>query len=275
MEMGDSVEKSGSRADRKSALLLVGHGSTENPASSDPTHELARLIRERGIFAEVHCAFWKEEPNLRMAGYAIEASEVYVVPHFVSEGYFTREVIPREMELTGPTTSIHGKIWHSCDPVGVHPRLTELLLERAREIGPDAHPEETALLIVGHGTALSARSTEATRAQVRRLRESGAPYREVREAYLEVEPFVSNWDKLCESPAVIVLPFFVADGLHRERDIPNLLGLDPERRALHQNPFRVRGKCLYLAGAIGSGSAMADIIVDQVRNFDATRGKDQ
>ena len=31
--------------------------------------------------------------------------EVYVVPNFISEGYFTQTVIPRELELDGRTTN--------------------------------------------------------------------------------------------------------------------------------------------------------------------------
>lgn len=46
---------------------------------------------------------------MREALYMIDADEVYVVPDFISEGYFTQEVIPREMQLEGPTTRVRGK----------------------------------------------------------------------------------------------------------------------------------------------------------------------
>src|SRR3954466_13271027 len=54
-------------SDSSSALLIVGHGSTLNPASSSPTLMHAETIRSRGIFADVACCFWKEEPSLRDA----------------------------------------------------------------------------------------------------------------------------------------------------------------------------------------------------------------
>ena len=67
--------------------------------------------------------------------------EVYVVPNFISEGYFTQTVVPRELELNGRTTKRpNGQIWKYCDPVGNHPMMTELLLKRAREIAPEAVP---------------------------------------------------------------------------------------------------------------------------------------
>src|SRR2546430_17327421 len=91
--------------DRKdnAALLIVGHGSTVNPSSSAPTLRHASSIRARGIFADVGCCFWKEEPSLRDALVFFRdpaIREVYVVPNFISEGYFTQTVIPRELELT-------------------------------------------------------------------------------------------------------------------------------------------------------------------------------
>src|SRR5204863_1805911 len=79
-----------------SALVLAGHGSTLNPDSAQPTHEHADTIRRRGLFAEVVCSFWKEEPSLREVLRMIDSPEVYIVPNFISEGYFTQEVIPRE-----------------------------------------------------------------------------------------------------------------------------------------------------------------------------------
>src|SRR5882757_11490265 len=81
------------------AVLIVAHGSTVNPDSSAPTLAHAAEIRRRKIFADVQCAFWKEEPSLRDARFFFADEtmrEVFVVPNFISEGYFTQTVIPRE-----------------------------------------------------------------------------------------------------------------------------------------------------------------------------------
>src|ERR1700704_2117956 len=119
----------------KSALLIVGHGSTVNAHSSAPTWTHAREIQCRNIFADVKCAFWKEEPSLRDARFFFRDErirEVFVVPNFISEGYFTQRVIPRELELAGPvTTRARGQIWIYCEPVGSNPLVTGLLLARA------------------------------------------------------------------------------------------------------------------------------------------------
>ena len=97
------------------ALLIVAHGSTVNPDSSTPTLEHAAEIRRRNIFADVECVFWKEEPSLRDALFLFDAEsirEVYVVPNFISEGYFTQTVVPRELELNGRITKrSNGQLW--------------------------------------------------------------------------------------------------------------------------------------------------------------------
>src|SRR5437764_9051429 len=141
----------------KAALLIVAHGSTVNPSSSTPTLMHAASIRSRGIFAEVACCFWKEEPSLRDALFFfrdLAIREVYVVPNFISEGYFTRTVIPRELELDGPETRRpNGQMRKYCEPVGSHQSMTEHLLARAREVDPGIREEVTTLRIVLQGTS--------------------------------------------------------------------------------------------------------------------------
>ena len=257
------------------ALLIVGHGSTENPDSSTPYFEHAEEIRRRGLFGEVHCCFWKEEPSLREAYYLTDLPEIYVVPDFISEGYFTQEVIPRELELSGPTTCRHGKTVHYCAPVGIHPSMTALLLRRAREVAPAVPPAETTLLIVGHGTGLNPNSATAITDQVARIAASGAGYAAVAGAFMEEPPFVADWDQLAPTPNVVVVPFFIADGLHSFQDIPVLLGIESapgaaasQREVFRHNPRHLRGKTLYYSSAIGTERLIADVILDQVRDFD-------
>ena len=258
-----------------SALLIVGHGSTENPDSSTPYFEHADEIRRRGLFAEVHCCFWKEEPSMREAFYLLDSDEVYVVPDFISEGYFTQDVIPRELGLSGPTSTVRGKTFHYCLPVGVHSSMTGLILRRAKEVAPDVDPATTTLIITGHGTGLNQNSTKAIRDQVEQIIASGAGYAAMLDAYMEEQPFIAEWDKLSQTPNVVVVPFFISDGLHSYQDIPVLLGMENEvgaaasqREVFRHNPHHIRGKTLYYTSAIGTERLLADVILDQVHDFD-------
>src|SRR5436190_10482959 len=210
------------------ALLIVAHGSTVNPDSSAPTLTHAAEIRLREVFADVECAFWKEEPSLRDAIFAFDPEfvrEVYVVPNFISEGYFTQTVVPRELELNGRITKrASGQSWKYCEPVGNHSRMTELLLKRAGEVAQDANPAETSLLIVAHGTDLNENSAVAAKREAEKIRALGK-YAAVLNVYMEESPLVSDWKKLATTPNVVVVPFFISDGLHSYEDIPGLLGI--------------------------------------------------
>ena len=280
------------------ALLIVAHGSTINPDSSAPTLAHAAAIRRRKTFAEVECAFWKEEPSLRDAVFLFEPEsirEVYVVPNFISEGYFTQTVVPRELELNGPTTKrLSGQTWNYCQPVGNHPMMTELLLKRAREIAPNPVPAETSLLIVAHGTDLNENSAVAAKREAEKIRALGR-YAAVLNVYMEESPLVSDWQKLTKTRNVVVVPFFVSDGLHSYEDIPRLLGIVPDhperneagpaaessgnfrasldsardageaggREIFRCNPYAIDDRSLFYAPSIGTDPGFADIILQQ------------
>jgi sirohydrochlorin cobaltochelatase len=266
-------------------LLIVAHGSTVNPDSSAPTLAHAAEIRRRKVFAKVECAFWKEEPSLRDALFLFDPEsirEVYVVPNFISEGYFTQTVVPRELELNGEITKrSNGQIWRYCEPVGNHPLMTELLLKRAREVAPGVDPADTSLLIVAHGTDLNENSAAAAKREAEKIRALGK-YAAVLNVYMEEAPLVSDWRKLTETPNVVVVPFFISDGLHSYEDIPRLLGIKerrlPSRRRepngrlgsrpslkeiFRQNPYAIDGRNLFYAPSIGTDAGVVDIIIEQ------------
>jgi len=257
-----------------SALVIVGHGSTVNPDSSGPTLDQAEAIRRQGVFGEVYSAFWKEEPSLRQVLHMVDAEEVYVVPNFISEGYFTKTVIPRELELDGEITERDGRTIKYCEPVGNHELMTDLLIGRAEEVGAGVRPEETTLFIVGHGTNLNDNSALAAKREVERIRARGR-YAQVLNAYMEEAPLISEWHLLAEQPNVVVVPFFIADGLHSYQDIPVLLGIESEtgsaasqREVFRHNPHHLRGRTLYYASAIGTEPRFAQLILEQVEKFD-------
>jgi sirohydrochlorin cobaltochelatase len=247
----------------------------------------AAEIRRRKVFANVGCAFWKEEPSLRDGLFLFDPEavpEVYVVPNFISEGYFTQTVVPRELELDGRITKrSNGQVWRYCEPVGNHPLMTELLLKRARDVAPDAVPGETSLLIVAHGTDLNENSAVAAKREAEKIRALGK-YAAVLNVYMEETPLVSDWRKLTETKNVVVVPFFISDGLHSYEDIPRLLGIvvtapkalgvdrsrpgSPPPATAHgeifrHNPYPIDDRELFYASSIGTDPGFADIIIEQ------------
>ncbi|HZV34267.1 MAG TPA: CbiX/SirB N-terminal domain-containing protein, partial [Verrucomicrobiae bacterium] len=123
------------------ALVLVGHGSTLNADSSAPTYQHADELRRRGIFGQVLESFWKLEPGIAGVLRGVFAPRVFIVPLFISEGYFTEQVIPRELGFCGndetnfPRVQRRGnQTLYYCGPIGTHASMTEVILARASEV---------------------------------------------------------------------------------------------------------------------------------------------
>src|SRR5580765_5337750 len=79
------------------ALVVLGHGSTKNAESSAPVYQHAAELRRRNLFAEVREAFWKQEPQVKNVLADIAEPRVFIVPLFISEGYFSSDVIPHAL----------------------------------------------------------------------------------------------------------------------------------------------------------------------------------
>ena len=257
-----------------SDLVIVGHGSTTNPDSSTPTRRLAEAIHARGMFDEVRCCFWKEEPYLNACLWGLESQEVYIVPNFISEGHFTQTVIPKELSLDGPITRRDGKVIYYCKPTGSHPSMTSVLLKRASATAPGIPSNQTSLLIVGHGTSLNQKSADAVKLQSS-LIAALEIYAEVLPCTMEpmeYVPLVSEWATMTSQQNIVVIPFFISDGLHSYQDIPVLLGIREdigpaasESEIFKHNPHALCGKKLYYGSAVGTDPMMVEVILDQVK----------
>ena len=262
------------------ALVLLGHGTTQNENSAAPVYQHAAELRRRGIFAEVREAFWKQEPQVKQVLAAISAPRVFIVPIFISEGYFSAEVIPRELGFTPGQSTIHHQrsTIHYCKPIGTHDTMTTVLLARAREVVekfpfPRApKSKDTTLFIAGHGTELSENSRKAIERQVELIRAMNL-YGSVLAIYLEEEPHIPRCYELALTRNLVIVPFFISDGMHTQEDIPVLLG-EPQRAVKQRlaagqptwrNPTEHHGKLVWYASAVGTAPALADVILERVR----------
>jgi sirohydrochlorin cobaltochelatase len=268
------------------ALVLVGHGSTLNAESSAPTYQHADELRRRKIFGQVLECFWKIEPAICAVLRGVFAPRVFIVPVFISEGYFTEEVVPRELGLRAKDQPDFARAQkrgeqtlYYCGPVGTHDSMTSVLLARARGIVA-AHPfprapkpADTALFIAGHGTGNNENSRKAIERQVEIIRRRNE-YAEVHPVFMEEEPRVTDCYKMTTAKNIVMVPFFISDGLHSYEDIPVMLG-EPERvvqerlksgQPTWRNPTERNGKRLWYSASIGSEPSIADVILDRVRD---------
>ena len=261
------------------ALLIVAHGSHLNPRSSAPAQDHADRIRASGRFDEVREAYWKEEPSFRNALRTVTADEVYVVPLFVSEGYFTEQVIPRELRLDfeaadwgSDGTSADSatfdpadidKTVHYCGPVGTHDAMTDVIVRRAETVtGDDAVGEGVGLAVVGHGTKRNENSAKAIQYHADRIRDRDR-FDEVRALFMDEEPEIDDVTDHFETDDIVVVPLFIADGYHTQEDIPEDMGLTDDGRAGYAVPSRIDGYDVWYAGAIGTEPLMADVVLER------------
>jgi sirohydrochlorin cobaltochelatase len=77
---------------------------------------------------------------------------------------------------------------------------------------------------------------------------------------------------VAQTKNIIVVPFFISDGLHTQEDIPVLLGeakrIVEQRIASGQpawrNPTEKNGKLVWYSPAVGSELGISDVILERV-----------
>ena len=263
------------------ALVVLGHGTTLNDQSAVPVWQHAGELRRRRVFAEVREGFWKQAPHVKTVLGEITAARIFIVPFFISEGYFSTEVIPQALGFKFPDTlklTMQNSERFYCRPVGSHPLMTQVILARADEVVrqfpfPRApKPAETTLLIAGHGTGRNANSRKAIEHQAELIRAQKI-YADVGVIFMEEAPFIKGCHENVKTRNLVVVPFFISDGLHTVEDIPVLLG-EPEgsvkeRLAAGQptwrNPTERGGKLIWYAAAVGTEPRLADVMLERVR----------
>lgn len=235
------------------AILLVGHGSHLNAKSSAPVHQHAATLRARGLAEEIRVAFWKEEPSLARGLDGCQADDVTVVPIFVSTGYFTEQVIPREIGIEGPVTQIRGKTVRYTAPIGAHPALAKVILQRAREAGAEA---SDALAVLGHGTPRNPRSEKNIYVQSEAVAATET-FANVTTVFLDQEPNMRDVFAMVPEVGIVMVPLFIADGWHVGETIPEDMALDGAET-------RRDGRQLRYAKAVGTHPSVADVVTELV-----------
>ena len=270
-----------------STLVLVGHGSTLNADSAAPVWQQAEALRRRRLFGQVVECFWKEQPTIAGVLRGAYGSRVFVVPFFISEGYFTAQIIPRELGLVRPGATefaraqVRGEqtVFY-CGAVGSHPSMTEVILARADEVvaqnpGADGRlPEarELSLFIAGHGTGRNENSRKAIERQAE-LISARRRFHSTQAIFMEEEPQIGRCFELAATADLVIVPFFISDGLHSQEDIPMMLGepADAVRsrlvagRPTFVNPTERNGRRVWYARSVGSEPLLVDVIVERVR----------
>ena len=192
----------------------------------------------------------------------VESEEVSVVPAFISEGYFTQQVIPRELGITGPLTHKGGKTIRYAGPLGTYEGMADVILERVDDLmrGKEQAPGRTALVLLGHGTDLNKSSGGVVYLNAERIRGRDL-YDRVEVGFLDQDPEIGEVVENVDAENVVLIPVFIAEGWHTRETIPEDLGLTGEVTR------RPDGKTIFYGAPVGTHPSMADLIVARAREM--------
>ena len=198
--------------DRETTLLLVAHGA--GPGSAAAVRHAA-AIAELERFAAVRTACLKGAPGLEETLAEIASKRVVLLPLLMAEGY-SYDMLSRRATAVRPVAL--------CRPVGASSRLATVMAAMAQDCCRDRGwaPSDSAVVLVGHGTARHAASSATAEAQVAHMA-AAKSFARVAVAFLEAPPDLPQvLVDLAPLPTVIV-GFFADRGVHGDVDVPRLI----------------------------------------------------
>ncbi|MBC8159281.1 MAG: hypothetical protein H8E94_08120 [Alphaproteobacteria bacterium] len=104
-------------------VVLVGHGTTRDPASEKQTRHVADRLNELGVAAKVHALFLEVEPLVDTWKSHVGSANVIVVPFLIGGGYHAIDDLPKRIE----------RAWH-CPPLGDEPYLADVIIGLVEDI---------------------------------------------------------------------------------------------------------------------------------------------
>ncbi len=240
------------------ALVVVAHGSQLQPGSAQPARDLVHRLRSSGRFSRVRLGFWKQSPAFSEVLDGIEEETVYILPFFLADGYFARRVVPRELGLDRPDP--RGRTRILCAPLGTVAALDsaveKLGLEGAQRL--QVPPTEASLVLVGHGTKRTRKSSQWVRDVAVRLGRSGR-WGEVEAMFTDDAPHVQEALSQTACETLVVVPLMTAEGYHTRETIPADLGLGQTREGL------VKGRRIAMTRALGTVPGMVALALESLR----------
>jgi sirohydrochlorin cobaltochelatase len=239
-------------------LLLVGHGTVDATGVGEFVAFTARM-RERLARADVDVdgGFIElSSPTVHDAWAALAARghrRMAAVPLvLVAAGHAKGDIpaaLEREVRRDPATDYVFGR------PLGPHPVLQEILVERITAALATARPDETAVLLVGRGSTDPDANAEVCK--VARLLQEGRPYTFVEPAFVSLaRPDVPAGLARCRALGarrVVVAPYFLFDGVLPRRVVEQASAF----AAAHPDVEVV------VAAHLGDSDALADLVFER------------
>ncbi|HSF95847.1 MAG TPA: CbiX/SirB N-terminal domain-containing protein, partial [Thermohalobaculum sp.] len=141
-------------------------------------------------------------------------ARLLVFPHFMADGWFSTEELPRRLRKAGAGE------FAILPAFGLDPAVHRLCLGLARDAVAAHAPGTAGLLLAAHGSPSDPRPAAAAYQAAKFLEASGT-FREVRVGFIDEAPYLADAARMA-SPAVC-LPYFAGRAGHVETDVPQAL----------------------------------------------------
>ncbi len=201
------------------SLLIIGHGSSSSNAAEDAVRKHVETLR-------LSNRFWQVSSHFLMQGDTapeIPEGEVFLLPFFMSDGYFVNTKIPEVFDLKDFKSETESRKLYQCAAIGEDPELSVILLEMAmdRVKAIEFDPMDTHILLIAHGSEKNDASYKAASMQKDSLSFRNV-FKSVEVAFLEQEPKISTVLQRIGKTGerVICLGLFASDGPHASQDVP-------------------------------------------------------
>lgn len=214
----------------------------------------ADTVRRMGVFHSVHCGFLKETPFIEECLDHVEAERVIILPNFLAEGYYTKKVIPEKLRLEQ-----QGRPVTYLKPLGLDPFIQDVIIDLTERAMGDWKPEETTLMLLGHGSTKSATSKDTLLEHIAALREK-MNFSQITDLWLEEPPFINDWQESAENKQVLFIPYLIADGQHGGWDMPEMIGMQRDVYDQYM-AHSVGGYSVKLTPALGKSPLMVELIL--------------
>ena len=188
---------------------------------------------------------------------ALSSRDVVVYPLFLSDGYFTRVVLPRLVEQAMQRDAT--RAISILPPLGLEPALTDVITDGAVATAPSRGnlPTETSIVLLAHGSKKDPASRMAAERLADCVRQRQCFY-DTRIALLEEAPSLAGAIEGISGP-IIVVGLFAGEGRH---------GVDDAKRLVAE----LKRDDVMLIGPVGTFAGIETVIVSAVTRHISAEG---
>ena len=192
--------------------VIVAHGSPSDPESQESAlSALASRVDARMDGWHVSSATLAAKGRLEAEVGALGKPLIY--PFFMARGWFTGQVLAKKAREMGV---------RMLDPFGVEAGLVQCAQRELGKVLAERgwKAEETALVVAGHGSAVSRTSADSAYEFARALH-AGMGFTITRTGFVEQPPFIK--DVAQGLGQAVCLPYFAQQSGHMDDDVPAAL----------------------------------------------------